>query len=254
MRLEGLVAVVTGGASGLGLATVRRLLRNVCKVGIWDFNEKLGTSMANELGPSAHFAKCDVSSQQSVAEALESTIKAFSRVDVLVNCAGVMSNHPIYSEVTGVHPMALFEREIKINLYGTFNTCRLVAERMAKQQPKEGERGVIINTASISGIEGTRGQVAYGASKGAVIGMTLPMARDLGSLGIRVATIAPALFSTPLAGPIPAEALKALGNASALGRVGVPDEYAHMVQFIIENTYLTGEVLRLDAGTRLPHL
>ena len=237
----------------MGSATVRRLLRQFCKVGIWDINQTLGSAMATELGPNAHFVQCDVSSPQSVNTALNSTLQAFSRVDVLVNCAGIIEFIPTYSKETGMHPLEAFDKMMKVNLYGTFNTCRLIARHMVKQQPREGERGVIINTSSISGTEGAKGQTAYSATKGAIIGMTLPMARDLGAFGIRVATIAPGLFLTPMSAPAPKEALDSFAGASSLGRGGDPDEFAHTVQFIIENTYVTGSVFRIDGGTRIPH-
>lgn len=254
MRLDGKVAVVTGGASGLGAATVQLLVQKGCKVGIWDWNEQLGTAFSQQLGAATLFTKCDVSSPESVTAALERTIQAFARVDILVNCAGIIAGEMMYSRSKGLHTIATFERIMKVNVYGTFNVCRLVAERMAKQPAIEGERGVIVNTASVAGIEGQRGQVAYGGSKGAIIGMTLPMARDLGALGIRVAAIAPGLFMTPMAENVDKALTKMIEKSIVLGRFGKAEEYAHTVQYIVENTYVTGTVIRVDGGVRLPHI
>ena len=150
--------------------------------------------------------------------------------------------------------MELFEKIMKVNVGGTFNVCRLVAEQMVKQEKVDGERGVIVNTASVAGFEGQRGQVAYGGSKGAIIGMTLPMARDLGFYGIRVAAIAPGLFVTPMGANVDMAAVKLISAAIVVGRLGDPSEFAHTAQYIVENTYLTGATLRVDGGVRLPHL
>lgn len=254
MRLEGKVAIVTGGASGLGEATVRLLVGKGCKVSIWDFNEQLGTALAQSLGATTQFTKCDVTCPKSVSAALERAIQSFSRVDILVNCAGIIGSQMMYSRSKGLHSLDLFERIMKVNVYGTFNACRLVAERMAKQPPVEGERGVIVMTASVAGIEGQRGQVAYGGSKGAIIGMTLPMARDLGALNIRVATIAPGLFMTPMAQKVDMAAVEMISKSIVLGRFGRAEEYAHTVQYIVENTYVTGSTFRVDGGVRLAHI
>jgi len=254
MRLEGKIAVVTGGASGLGAATVKLLVQKGCKVAIWDFNDSLGSALSRELGAASIFSKCDVSCPQSVAAAITTTLQSFPRIDILVNCAGIIGGQMMYSKSKGLHSLELFEKIMKVNVYGTFNVCRLVAERMAKQPAIEGERGVIVNTASVAGIEGQRGQVAYGGSKGAIIGMTLPMARDLGALGIRVSAIAPGLFMTPMAENVDKAAVKAIEKSIVVGRFGRAEEYAHTVQYIVENTYVTGTVIRVDGGVRLPHI
>lgn len=254
MRLEGKVAVVTGGASGLGAATVKLFHSKGCKVAIWDWNEKLGTALATELGSNAVFSKCDVTCPTSVANALRATLQSFSAVHILINCAGILGAQMMYSSRKGVHPIELFERIMKVNVTGTFNTSRLVAEQMIKQAPIDNERGVIVHTASVAGFEGQRGQVAYGGSKGAIIGMTLPMARDLGTHKIRVAAIAPGLFLTPMAKDVDLDAVKIIAPSIVLGRLGDPGEFAHTAQYIVENTYLTGTTLRVDGGVRLPHL
>jgi NAD(P)-dependent dehydrogenase (short-subunit alcohol dehydrogenase family) len=220
-----------------------------CKAAIWDCNERKGQALAIEIGAAALYIKCDVSCPVSVESALERTLQAFSRVDILINTAGIF-----YSASIEHLSFSQFDKVVKTNLYGTFNTCRSVAKCMFQQPAIESERGVIINTGSISGIEGRRGQTAYGASKGAVIGMTLPMARDLGAIGIRVLSIAPGFFETPMTEAISQDTKKAVEKEIALKRAGRVEEYARAVQFLIENTYMTGSTLRLDGGMRLPHL
>lgn len=249
MRIDGKVAVVAGGASGLGAATVRLLVKKGCKVAIWDKNEVLGRGLERELGPMTLFLYCDVTSSISVESALQDTINAFALVHILVNTAGVFFSSSILQL-----SCEDFDRVMQVNAYGTFNTCRAVAFNMTQQPSSELEQGVIVNTGSISGLEGRKGQVAYGSSKGFILSLTLPLARDLGAYGIRVATVAPGFFATPMTGAIAPETARQVELEIAMRRAGRPNEYARTVQYIIENSYVTGEVFRLDGGMRLPHL
>lgn len=252
MDIQNVVAVVTGGASGLGEATVKRLVEQGGKAVIFDLAEEKGQRLAEELGEAVIYEKVDVTDGASVLSALEKTIDHFGKVNALVNCAGIAIAKKTIGK-KGPHDLESFSKVIQVNLIGTFNTIRLVSEKMAINEPNaHGERGVIINTASIAAFEGQIGQAAYSASKGGVVGMTLPIARDLASLGIRVMTIAPGLFETPLFASLPEQAREALGKMTPFpSRLGQPREYAQLVHSIIENPMLNGEVIRLDGAIRM---
>jgi len=253
MNIKNKVAIVTGGASGLGEATTRNIVANGGKVLIMDLNMDRGKSIVAELGKDkVIFDKTDVTSESQVKEALARAVREFGKVDICVNCAGIgVAKKTVGKE--GAHDLGSFEKVIKINLIGTFNVLRLCAEIMQKNEPDEnGERGVIINTASVAAFDGQIGQVAYSASKGGIVGMTLPIARDLARAGIRCLTIAPGLFLTPLFEALPEEAIESLGKQVPFpSRLGKPSEYGKMVESIIENPMLNGEVIRLDGAIRM---
>ncbi len=244
------VALVTGGASGLGLATTKALLAAGAKVVILDLPTSAGEQIAKDLGPDVRFAAADVRSADQVAAALD-VADGLGPLRVAVNCAGTgdairtVGRH-------GAYPLDRFTRIIEINLIGTFNVIRLAAERMLRHDPVGEERGVIVNTASVAAFDGQIGQAAYSASKGGVVGMTLPIARDLSRSLIRVVTIAPGLFKTPLLGSLPEEAQKSLGQqVPHPARLGDPDEYGALAVHVVENPMLNGEVIRLDGAIRM---
>lgn len=252
MDVKGLTALVTGGASGLGEATVRRLVAGGAHVIIADRDGERGTALANELGGSTHFAQTDVTLEDQVQAAVDLAKSAFGDLRALVNCAGVGMAMRTFTK-GGPHPLDIFETVIKINLIGTFNCIRLASYAMNDNAPNAlGERGVIVNTASVAAYDGQIGQAAYSASKGGIVGMTLPIARDLSRSGIRVCTIAPGLFNTPLLAALPEEARLSLGEQVPFpSRLGEPAEYAQLVQSIIENPMLNGETIRLDGALRM---
>lgn len=252
MQWNHAAALVTGGASGLGEATVRRLVAGGAQVVILDVNEVRGTALVGELGAQTRFVKADVSREDDVQQAVETVVAAFGQVNLLVNAAGVGSALKTVGR-DGAHPLAAFERVIAINLIGTFNCIRLVAQAMLTNTPSDdGERGVIVNTASVAAYDGQIGQAAYSASKGGIVGMTLPIARDLAREGVRVMTIAPGLFDTPLLAGLPEAARLSLGQQVPFpSRLGQPAEYAQLVQSIVENPMLNGEVIRLDGAIRM---
>lgn len=252
MELQNGVALVTGGASGLGQACVRRFAGQGMKVVILDRDVERGQALASELGDGVRFAQADVTSESDVQNAINSACEGFGGLNVVVNCAGVgWASRTISKDAP--HPLDLFETVIKINLIGTFNVIRLSAFRMAQNTANaNGERGVIINTASVAAFDGQIGQAAYSASKGGIVGMTLPIARDLARLGIRVMTIAPGIFETPMVALLPEEARASLaGQVPFPARLGRPDEYAQLAQSIIQNPFLNGEVIRLDGAVRM---
>jgi NAD(P)-dependent dehydrogenase (short-subunit alcohol dehydrogenase family) len=252
MDLKQVVALVTGSASGLGEATARRFHGAGAKVVIADLNEERGAALAAELGDRARFIKTNVASEEDVQAAVEVAISAFGNLHVLVNCAGIGAALKTVGK-EGPHPLDQFEKVIRVNLIGTFNAIRLAAFAMQQNTPNEhGERGVIINTASVAAYDGQIGQVAYSASKGGIVGMTLPIARDLARDGIRVMTIAPGLFDTPLLAGLPEPARISLGQQVPFPpRLGNPAEYAQLAQQIVENVMLNGEVIRLDGAIRM---
>ena len=260
MEMQDKVAVVTGGASGLGRATVKRFVANGMKCAIFDMNEEKGAALAAELGDAAIFQKVNVADEESVKAGIEATLAAFGAIHVDCNYAGI-GNAMRTMGKNGPFPLDAFKMIIGVNLVGTFNVLRLCAEQMAKNEPfnKDGGRGVIINTASVAAYEGQIGQAAYSASKGGVVGMTLPIARDLAVLGIRVNTIVPGLIATPLMmggaeelTPEIWEFLKPLGAQVLFPqRLGDPDEIAHLAQTLVENDYINGECIRMDGGIRM---
>lgn len=251
MQLNNSVAVITGGASGLGLATVKRFVKAGAKVAIFDFNEQAGEAVVAELGANTLFVKTNVADEESVTNAINKTIEKFGAIHICINYAGIGSGYKTFGK-KGVFPLAEFNKVIQVNLVGTFNVLRLAAEQMANNEPVDGERGVIINTASVAAFEGQMGQAAYSASKGGIVGMTLPIARDLAELGIRVNTIAPGLIHTPLFDSLGEKVVTAL-SATVLNpqRLGRPDEIAQTAQFIVENAYMNGETVRIDGGIRM---
>ncbi|OLP01577.1 3-hydroxyacyl-CoA dehydrogenase [Mycolicibacterium porcinum] len=248
MEIKDAVAVVTGGASGLGLATTKRLLDAGAQVVVIDLK---GEEVVAELGDRAKFVATDVTDEAGVTEALD-VAESLGPVRINVNCAGIGNAIKTLSK-NGAFPLDGFRKVVEVNLIGTFNVIRLSAERIAKTEPLNNEeRGVIINTASVAAFDGQIGQAAYSASKGGVVGMTLPIARDLSRELIRVCTIAPGLFKTPLLGSLPEEAQKSLGQqVPHPARLGDPDEYGALAVHIIENPMLNGEVIRLDGAIRM---
>ncbi len=252
MQLTNRVALITGGASGLGGACAERFVQAGAKVLIADRDAERGAAHAAHLGANARFLKTDVTSEAEVQAAVSAAVSDFGGLHILINCAGIgMAMKTISKQ--GPHPLDVFETVIKINLIGTFNCIRLAAQAMAAGEPNEdGERGVIINTASVAAFDGQIGQAAYSASKGGIVGMTLPIARDLAREGIRVVTIAPGIFDTPLLAALPEPARISLGQQVPFPpRLGQPAEYAHLAQAIVENPMLNGEVIRLDGAIRM---
>jgi NAD(P)-dependent dehydrogenase (short-subunit alcohol dehydrogenase family) len=250
MDIEGSGAVVVGGASGLGEATARRLHAQGAALTIVDVNAEKGHALADELG--AAFATCDVREEDQVQAALDVAAQADGGLRICVNCAGTGFAQKIAGS-RGPHALEPFAVIIAINLIGTFNVLRFASTAMLANEPLEdGERGVCVNTASIAAYDGQVGQVAYSASKGGVVGMTLPAARDLSSAGIRVMTIAPGIFDTPLLAALPPEARESLGRSIPYPpRLGLPSEYAALAVHIVENRMLNGEVIRLDGALRM---
>ncbi len=254
MEIQGSAAVVTGGASGLGLATARELIAGGGRVAILDLPTSKGAAVAAELGAGkAIFCPCDVTDEGQVEAAVARAVDAFGAIHVDVNCAGIgWAQRTVTKE--GPHPLKPFQRVLEVNVIGTFNAIRFAADRMSKNPPNQnGERGVVISTASVAAYDGQIGQVAYSASKGAIVGMTLPIARDLAAVGVRCVTIAPGLFETPLLGAMPEPARQALAaNIPFPKRLGQPAEYAMLVRAIVENPMLNGETIRLDGALRMP--
>ena len=256
MNFINTTAIITGGASGLGEATVRLFHGQGANVVILDLNEDRGNALATELGDRARFARTNVSDETAVQAAVDLAVQTFGALHIAVNCAGIAEARKTIGKVDGVygpHSLAAFEKTIKVNLIGTFNVIRLAAFAMEKNEPNgEGERGVIINTASVAAYDGQIGQAAYSASKGGIVGMTLPIARDLAKTGIRVMTIAPGLFETPLLAGLPEDARISLGQQVPFpSRLGRPQEYAMLAKAIVENPMLNGEVIRLDGAIRM---
>ncbi|SFM72103.1 NAD(P)-dependent dehydrogenase, short-chain alcohol dehydrogenase family [Pseudonocardia ammonioxydans] len=250
MDINGSVAVVTGGASGLGLATTERLVENGAKVVIIDLPSSQGEAVADKLGDAVRFVAADVTNEEQVSAALDAA-EELGTVRVAVNCAGIGNAAKTYGK-KGAFPLDGFTKVINVNLIGTFNVLRLAAERIAKSEPVDGERGVMINTASVAAFEGQVGQAAYSASKGGIVGMTLPIARDLADLGIRVVTIAPGLFETPLLGSLPEDVKASLGQqVPHPSRLGQPSEYGQLAAHIVANPMLNGETIRLDGAIRM---
>lgn len=256
MTLNNLTAIVTGGCSGLGHATAIALREAGVNVSLFDLNEEFGATRVEELGSdNTLFAKVDVRDEASVQDAIDATTHKFGAISLVVNCAGIAPAKRLLDKEGNPAPLGDFQKTIDINLVGSFNVSRLVAAAMAKQSPinDEGERGLIVNTASVAGYEGQIGQTAYAASKGGIIGLTLPMARDLAPLGIRVNTIAPGVMGTPMLLAMPEKVQDALSaNVQFPKRLGLPEEFAKLVIHMANNSYLNGETIRLDGGLRMP--
>jgi NAD(P)-dependent dehydrogenase (short-subunit alcohol dehydrogenase family) len=253
MKIQGSVALVTGGASGLGEATVRRLAAGGGKVVIVDRDDKRGPALEKELGERARFVKADVTSAEEIQAAVDAA-NQLGGLRIAVSCAGVGWAARTLNKEGQAHDLELFRTVITINLLGTFNVIRLAAAGMAKQPALEdGERGVIVNTASVAAFDGQIGQAAYSASKGGVVGMTLPIARDLSAVGIRVCTIAPGTMDTPMLAQLPEAARQALAAGIPFPkRLGAADDYAALVEHIAVNRYLNAETIRLDGALRMP--
>ena len=252
MQVAGTVALVTGGASGLGLATVRELLSAGGKAMIVDRPQSDGAKLAGELGSNAGFAAADVTSEPEVVAAVQHTIERFGTIHINVNCAGTGAAMKTVSKA-GPMPLEIFAKVIEINLIGTFNVLRSCAAQMVKNTGNaDGERGVIVNTASVAAFDGQIGQAAYSASKGGVVAMTLPIARDLASVGIRVCTIAPGTFDTPMLALMPDAMRQALAAQIPFPpRLGQPREFGALARHIVENAMLNGETIRLDGAIRM---
>jgi NAD(P)-dependent dehydrogenase (short-subunit alcohol dehydrogenase family) len=253
MQIDGNGALVAGGASGLGEATARRLHAGGAHVVIADLNEEGGRAVADELGDRATFVPTDVTDESAVQAAVRAATAQPVTFRIGVSCAGIGWAGRVAGK-RGPHLLEPFEAVIRVNLIGTFNVLRLAAAAMVDNEPTEtGERGVCVNTASIAAFDGQIGQIAYSASKGAIVGMTLPAARDLSSSGIRVCAIAPGTFDTPLLAALPAETREELGQAVPFpSRLGRPEEFGALVAHIVENEMLNGEVIRLDGALRMP--
>jgi NAD(P)-dependent dehydrogenase (short-subunit alcohol dehydrogenase family) len=250
MDLQNTVALVTGGASGLGRATTERLLAAGAQVVMVDLNAEVGEQVAAELGDSAHFVAADVTNEDEIQAAVD-TATGLGALRVVVNCAGVATPGKLVSR-KGPLPLDAFQKVLNINIVGTVNVCRLAAAAMQGQEATGEERGVIINTASVAAFDGQIGQIAYSASKGAVASVTLPMARELAASLIRVVTIAPGIFETPMMAGLPAEAQESLGKSVPHpARLGKPTEYAQLVESIVANPMLNGETIRLDGAIRM---
>ncbi|WP_061237983.1 3-hydroxyacyl-CoA dehydrogenase [Ectopseudomonas composti] len=252
MQIEHAVFLISGGASGLGLATARELVGQGGQVLLLDINEQAGLQALAELGASARFVRADITREEDGHAAVAQALAAFGALHGLVNCAGIAPAEKVLGR-NGAHALDSFRRTVEVNLIGSFNLLRLAAEPMAQNTPNAGgERGVIINTASVAAFDGQMGQAAYAASKGGVAALTLPAARDLARSGIRVMCVAPGVFETPMMAGMPQEVRDSLAaNVPFPPRLGRPDEYAALVRHIVENPMLNGEVIRLDGALRM---
>ncbi|KAN0033420.1 hypothetical protein ACTA71_002847 [Dictyostelium dimigraforme] len=258
MKINGKTFIVTGGASGLGLETSRHLSSLGANIFIMDMNEENGRKVVEELGSDRTlFSLVDITLEDSVKLSLEHCLKKFKEIHGVINCAGVAAAQRVIKRDGEVHPLDLFTRVVMVNLIGTFNVIRLVADIIHKQNQlkDEEEKGVFIMTASVAAFEGQVGQSAYSASKSGVVGMTLPMAREFSTLKIRINTIAPGTFETPMVSMLPQAAIRSINDSIPFPpRMGKPKEYAFLCQHLIENTYINGEVIRLDGALRLSKL
>ena len=252
MEISNKVSLVTGGASGLGLATAELLIESGSKVMLLDLNEDNAKAAAEKLGSNASYVIANVTDDPYIQSAIDKTIEKFGALDVVVNCAGIGSASKTVGR-DGAHPLDYFKLVVDINLIGTFNVLRLAAVAMGNNEPNaDGECGVIINTASVAAFDGHMGQAAYSASKGGVVGMTLPIARDLARMGIRINTIAPGIFNTPLMNGAPDTVKNPLIEMVQFPkRLGHPEDFASLTKHIVENSYLNGETIRLDGGIRM---
>lgn len=252
MQIKNKTFLVTGGASGLGEATVRYLVAQGANAIIADLNEEAGHKLASELSNNTIFAKCDVTSEEAVQAAIEAGVAKFNSLNGSINCAGIVVVQKLLDREGNPADLAKFSKGIEINLVGTFNVARLVAAQIVKQQTDEEDKGIIINTASIAAFDGQVGQGSYSASKSGVVGLNLPLARELARYGIRVMTIAPGVFGTPMMSKIPDEARHALEQSVPYPkRLGAPEEFAKLCAHIIDNSYLNGETIRVDGAIRM---
>lgn len=250
MKISGMAAIVTGGASGLGASTAKRLAAAGAKVAIFDMNSELGEQTAKEVG--GHFFSANVADETAVEDAIEKAEERHGVARILINCAGIGTPGKVIGRDGKAIPLADFSKIITVNLIGSFNVLSKFAARLHDAEPMGEERGVVINTASVAAFEGQIGQPAYAASKAGIVGMTLPLAREFARYGIRVMTIAPGLFWTPLLASLPQEAQDSLGKAVPFpSRLGQPDEYAQLVEAIINNPMLNGETIRIDGAVRM---
>jgi 3-hydroxyacyl-CoA dehydrogenase/3-hydroxy-2-methylbutyryl-CoA dehydrogenase len=254
VHIAGSVALITGGASGLGLGAAIRLVAGGGSVVLLDIDERSGSSAIEELGDRGRFLVCDVRDPEAVTDSVAAAADEWGKIDILVNAAGVAPAQRVISRDGELFDLGLFEFVIRVNLVGMFDVIRHVAAVMARNEPgTDGERGVMVNVASIAAFEGQVGQAAYSASKGGIVGMTLPLARDLAGIGVRVVTIAPGIMDTPLLAGAPPELKESLAELHVFPRrLGSPADFAHLVQAVVENPLLNGEVIRLDAGARMP--
>jgi NAD(P)-dependent dehydrogenase (short-subunit alcohol dehydrogenase family) len=251
MEISGNVALVTGGASGLGLGTAKRLMKAGAIVVLLDLPGSAGARIADELGGGTRFAAGDVTDEEAVSDALD-VADSLGPLRIAVNCAGTGNAMRVLGK-RSPFPLDAFRKIVEINLVGTFNVIRLVADRISRQEPVDRERGVIVNTASVAAFDGQIGQAAYAASKGGIVGLTLPIARELAERLIRVMTIAPGVFDTPLLAGLPEPARDALAaEVPHPNRLGSPDEYGALVEHVVANPMLNGEVIRLDGAVRMP--
>ncbi|MDC6389235.1 3-hydroxyacyl-CoA dehydrogenase [Maribacter sp. PR1] len=252
MNIKDKTFLITGGASGLGAAVAKMIVDHGGHVLLIDLKEKEGNSLAKKLGPSAIFKKADVTDEDSVRSAISEGVKKFGALHGTVSCAGIGPAQRVLGK-EGLHELDSFTKVIQVNLIGTFNVLRLAADVIQNNEPGEsGERGIIVNTASVAAFDGQIGQAAYSASKGGIVAMTLPIAREFARFGIRVMTIAPGIFETPMLEGLPEDAKMSLGQQIPFpSRLGKPEEYASLVKQIIENQMLNGEVIRLDGAIRM---
>ena len=253
MVLEQVKAAITGAASGLGFAVAQRLIREGALVSLLDVQDEKGAAAVASLGERAHYLRTDVTSEEGVAGSLSAAAQAMGGLNAVINCAGILGAGRVLGK-QGAMPLSQFETTIRVNLIGSFNVAKAGAQIMQSNQPgSDGERGIIVSTASIAAYEGQIGQAAYAASKGGVVGMTLPMARELARFGIRVLAIAPGIFMTPMAGNMPDEVKASLEAMVPFpARLGDPAEFADAVCFVLQNRYMNGTVLRLDGAARMP--
>lgn len=254
MQIENSVALITGGVSGLGFGAASRFVALGGRVVMMDIDEDRGKAAQGELGDSARFIRCDVSSSEEVAAAVDGAAEAFDGIQILVNAAGVAPAQRVLSRDGVMFDLDLFRFTVGVNLTGAFDVIRNTARVMSSNEPNaDGERGVVVNVASIAAFEGQVGQTAYSASKGGVVGMTLPIARDLAGFGIRVNTVAPGIMDTPLLAGAPQELKDSLAKLHVFPqRLGTPDDFALLVTAIVENPMINGETIRLDAAARMP--
>lgn len=252
MQLNQVKAAITGGASGLGYAVAERLVREGAKVALFDVQDDKGSAAVATLGANSHYFRTDVSSEDGVAGSVRAASDALGGLNAVINCAGILGAGRVLGK-QGAMPLSQFETTIRVNLVGSFNVAKAAAQQMQNNPAGEdGERGIIINTASVAAFEGQIGQAAYSASKGGIVGMTLPMARELARFGIRVMTIAPGIFLTPMAGGMPDEVKASLEAMVPFpARLGDPSEFADAVCFVIQNRYMNGTTMRLDGGVRM---